>query len=320
MKTFFPLWIAMFTMALCAAEPAANKTGPHGKTASGTFVSFKDGTLTLKGKSGDISYPQVGADYQTFENNEAGPGSKQVDTVAALSSVAPGTVFRVQVEDREIYFGLDHRVIGTFESYKDGTLNLLPPEVPPGFIKKPAGQVALTVDAHVPVLESIKGGDYQYAGPAGEVLKTVKPGTLLTARSELDIDLVEVIQIGAPKRTIERYIGQTRGTVRGALVSYKDGVLRIRGKGVTSLAANEYERLITLRISDGIPVVESIDGGAYERAGQDALKAVREGTIVTVRRVEAVVLEIQIGVAKNHQASPVPLPSSIQAPSIGTPR
>ncbi|OAI57978.1 hypothetical protein AYO49_01680 [Verrucomicrobiaceae bacterium SCGC AG-212-N21] len=305
----------MFTMALCAAEPAVNKAWPNGQTASGTFVSFKDGILTLRGKSGEVHYPQVGANYQTFENNEAGPGSKQVDTVAALSRVVPGTVFRVQAKDREIYFGLDDRVIGTFESYEDGTLNLLPAEVPPGFIRKPAGKVALTVETSVPVLESIKGGDYQYAGPAGEVLKTVKPGTLLTARSEFDMDLVEVIQMGDPKRTIERYIGQTRGTVRGALVSFKDGMLRIRGKGVTSLAANEYERLITLRINDDTPMVESIDGGAYERAGIDALKTAKEGAIVTIRRVEAVVLEVQIGVAKNHPASAVPLPSSIQSPS-----
>lgn len=216
-----------------------------------------------------------------------------------MSRVISGTVFQVNVEEREISFGLDHRVIGTFESYKDGQLNLLAAEVPPGFIKKPIGKVALTIDPSIPILESIKGGDYKHAGPAGEVLKTVKKGTLVTARSEYDIDIIEVIQIGAPKRKIERYIGQTRGPVRGTLVSFKDGILRIRGKGVTSLAANEYDRVIALRIPDHIPIVESIDGGAYEPAGAEALKTVKEGTIVTIRKVEEVVLEIQIGVAKS---------------------
>jgi hypothetical protein len=78
-------------------------------------------------------------------------------------------------------------------------------------------------------------------------LKTVQKGTLLTARSEYDAETIEVIQIGEPKRKMERYIAQTRGTLRGTFVSFKDGVLRILGKGVNSLATNEYERLLSLQ-------------------------------------------------------------------------
>ncbi len=295
MKTILTLTCALlFTTAIFAAD----KSEPKEQAASGSFVSFRDGTLTLKGKSGPIIFEHIGANYQTFENNESGPGSKVVDTADALSRVAPGTVFRVSVADHEIIFGLDHRVIGTFESYRNGKLNLLAADVPPGFVQKPAGNVSLTIDPAIPVLESIDGGDYKHAGPAGEVLKKAKQGTLLTARSEYDPDTIEVIQLGASKRQIERYIGQSRGTVRGSFVSFKDGILRMRGKGVTSLAANEYERLINLRIADHVSIVESIDGGAYRPAGAATLKAAKEGTIVTVRKVEEVVLEVQIGVAK----------------------
>lgn len=285
-------FLAVSVVSSCAADQTD-------KSGAGTFVSFKDGTLTLKGTFGLFVYKQVGANYKTFQDNENGPGSKLVDTDLALSRAPPGTVFQVNVEDRQIFFGLDYRVIGTFASYQeDGTLKLVAVDVPPGFIKNPADKVVLTIDPRVPVLQSIDGGDYKHAGPAGDVLKTVKPGTLVTARSEYDVDIIEVIQLGEAKRKIERYIGQTRGTVRGTLVSFKEGILRIRGKGVTSLAANEYDRLIAIRISEKVPIVESIDGGSYKAAASDVLKVIKEGTVLTVRKAEEIVLEIQIGVPR----------------------
>lgn len=171
-------------------------------------------------------------------------------------------------------------------------------DAPAGFIAKPAGKITLTIDSEIPVLESISGGDYKFAGRAGDVLKNVKQGQLVTARSEYDPNFIEVIQIGDAKRKIERYIGQTRGSVRGTFVSFEKDLLRIRGKGLKSSAANEYDRLINFRIIEGIPIVESIDGGAYQPAGSAALKNIKEGTIITVRKVEEVILEVQIGVAK----------------------
>jgi hypothetical protein len=288
----------VLAMIALLAVVQADQGPSKAKTASGTFVSFKDGTLTLRDKSGLVVHEQIGANYKTFQNNENGPGVKQVPTVEALSQVLPGTVCQVHVEDREISIGLDHRVIGTFESYQDGKLDLLPADAPAGFLKRPTGRVVLAIDPGIPVLESVDGSDYRHAGSAGEVLKNVRKGTMVTARSEYDTDTIEVIQLGDSKRKIERYVGQTRGTVRGGFVSFRDGILRIRGKGVTSLAANEYERLIAVRITDSIPVVESIDGGAYRPADPGTLKSLKEGTVITVRKVEEVVLEIQIGVAR----------------------
>ena len=260
-------------------------------------MSFIDGKLTLKGKSGLIVLEHIDANYRTFEDNENGPGSKLVVTVEALSRVGAGTVFQVNVAEREIIFGLDHRVIGTFESYQDGKLSLIATDVPPGSVQKPAGNVVRTIDPAIPVLESINGGNYKHVGPAGEVLLKVKKGTLVTARSEYDPDIIEVIQLGAPKRQIERYLGQTRATVRGKFVSFKEGVLRIQGKGITLLAANEYDRVINFRIPDDVPIVESIDGAPFQPASVEALKTAGEGSIVTVRKVEEVILEVQIGVA-----------------------
>lgn len=273
-----------------AAEP--------GKSGSGTFVSFRDGTLTIQDKARRLVYEKVGADYKTYQNNEDGPGSRKVDTFEALSRVLPGAVFRVDAEGREIYFGLDHRVIGAFESYQDGKLRLLSVDVPPGFVQEPKGDLILSIDPGIPILESIEGAPYRHVGAAGEILKNVRRGTLVTARSEYDVGIFEVIQLGEPKRKIERYVGQTRGTVRGTLVSFKDSILRIRGKGIASPASNEYERLIGVRILENIPIVESIDGGAYQPADLGALKAAKEGAVITVRKIEEVVLEIQIGVPK----------------------
>jgi hypothetical protein len=255
--------------------------------------------LTIQGKSGLLVYKQVGENYKTYENNETGPGSRLVSTVEALDRVVPGTIFRVNVENREISFGLDHRVIGTFISFEDGKLKLLAADVPQGFIKRPTGQVVLTIDVGTPVLESINGGDNKFAGLAGDVLKRVKTGEKITARGEYDPDIIDVIQIGEPKRKIERYAGQTRGTVRGAFISFKDGVLRIRGKGLNSPIGNEYERVMSLRIADTVPIVESIDGAEYKPVGgTDVLKTLKEGTVVTIRKVEEVILEVQIGVSK----------------------
>jgi len=287
---------AVCVIAACTATLGA--VDQAGKSAAGTFVSFKDGTLTLQGKSGLLAYPGVGESYQIYVNNEDGPGSKLVAALEALSRVMPGTAVYVNVDSREISFGLDHRVIGTFVSYTDGKLHLVAADVPPGFVQRPSGDIALWIERGIPVLESIQGGPYAFAGPAGEVLKTVKPGTLVTARSEFDPDVIEVIQLGKTQRKIERYVGQTRGTVRGTFMSFKDGVLRMRGKGVNSLAANEYDRVMNLRIADSVPIAESIDGGAYQPAGVAALTSLKEGTIVTVRKAEEVILDIQIGVAK----------------------
>lgn len=267
------------------------------KAANGTFVSFQDGTLTIQARSGLVRVP-VGANYQTFENNEKGPGSKQVETEAALRRIAPGTVMRIDLERGEICYGLDHRVSGAYVSYAEGALKLRAVDVPPGFVPKPAGDLVLKIAPEVPVLESIDGGDFRYAGTAGEVLQRIKPDSLVTARSEYDPEVIEVVQIGSPRRQIERYIGQTRASVRGTLVSFKGDLLRIRGKGLTSLAANEYDRLIGARVPDNVPIVESIDGGAYRPASIESLRNAKEGTVITVRKVEEVLLEIQIGVAK----------------------
>lgn len=281
-------------LTLVAAEvPTTNSSG------SGAFISFQDGTLTIKGKSGLVNHKNVGKDFKTFQNNEDGPGCKPVDTVEALSRLVPGFAIRVNVEEHEITFGLDHRVIGTFVSYQGDKLNLLALEAPPGFLSKPTGNIALPLDPSTPVLESIAGGAYQFAGPAEKALKSVKLGTLVTARSEFDADKIEVIQIGESKRKIERYVGQSRGPVRGHFVSFRDGILQILGRGVRSLVANEYDRTFRARIAADIPVFESIDGGEYQLVGTaEALKNVKEGTIVTIQKVEEVVLAVQIGVAK----------------------
>ena len=136
------------------------------------------------------------------------------------------------------------------------------------------------------------------AGLAKDVLKNAKPGARIIARSEYDADGIDVIEIGEPKRRMERYIGQTRGPVRGTFVSFKDRILRIQGKGVNSLASNEYDRLIAWRIADGIPIFESIDGGAYQPADIKSLETAKEGTIVTIRKIEDVIIDVKIGVAR----------------------
>ena len=159
--------------SLAAAEESASSKHSHG-----TFVSFQDDKLTIKGKTGLVEFKQVGKGFKTYQNNEFGPGSKLVDSVDTLSRTVQGTVVQVDVENGEIYLGLDYRVIGTFESFDDGKLHLQAADAPPGFIQRPAGEVVLTIEPNTPVLESIDSGDFKYAGDAGKVLKTVRPGAI----------------------------------------------------------------------------------------------------------------------------------------------
>lgn len=290
---------------------AAAETTARNQSGSGAFVSFQGGTLTIKGKAGVIVYDHVGENYKTYHNNEEGPGSRLVSTLKALGGeklpgnitpltrVLPGTFVTVNVEEREICIGFDYRVIGTFVSYQDGKLNLLAADVPPGFVQKPAGKIVLTIDPDVPALKST--GDYlEYAGTAAKVLKAAQPGVLVTARSQYDPEAIEVIEIGSPKYQMERYIGQARGPVRGAFVSFKGDILRIRGKGLAPLAETTYEELIVRRVADNIPIVESIDGGAYRPVSVDALKTAKEGTIITIRKASDVIFGIEIGIAKHN--------------------
>jgi hypothetical protein len=280
------------------------------KSGAGVFVSYQDGTLTLDGKSGRLVYQHVGENYKTFQNNEDGPGSKLVSTVRALSGeklegkiipltrVLPGTLVRVDVETHEINFGFDYRVIGTFVSYEKGKLTLLAADVPAGFVKKPEGKVTVTIDPDIPVLESIDGGYLKFAGAAEKALKAARPGAPITVRSQYDPDVIEIVEIGQPKHRMERYIGESRGPVRGTFMSFKDGILRVRGKGISPQAVIDYERVFARRIGADIPIVESIDGGEYRPATPDALSTLKEGAIVTIRKVEDVILEIQIGFPK----------------------
>ena len=148
------------------------------------------------------------------------------------------------------------------------------------------------------MLES-KDADYlKYAGTAGEVLKAAKQGSVITVRSPYDPDAFEVVEIGVPKHKMERYIGQNSGTARGALVSFKDGILRIQGKSLTPQLTSEYEVLVSRRITDDVPILESIDGGPYRPTTIMALQAAKEGTTITLRKVENVILDVRIGIAK----------------------
>ena len=152
--------IALGTIALLSLDQptvVATDVPQSNQSGSGTLVSFRDGRLTMKGKAGLVVYDRIGENFQTFQNNENGPGSKCVGTVEALSGsylegnvkslsrVMPGTAVRVNVEKSQIYFGLDHRICGTFVSYRDGQLKLLAAAAPSGFIKELTGDVFLTI-------------------------------------------------------------------------------------------------------------------------------------------------------------------------------
>ncbi len=307
----FAAAVVVTTAFNCSPSLAtAAETSARNQSGHGAFVTFQGGRLTLKGKLGVLVYDQVGENYKTYQNNEEGPGSRLVDTVRALSGeklpgnitpltrVLPGTLVRVNVEAKEIHFGFDYRIIGTFVSYRDGKLDLVAAEAPSGLLQIPQGNVSLSIDPSTPVLASANSDYLQFAGLATDVLSTTKPGELITARSQYDPDVIEVIEIGLPRYRLERYTGESRGPVRGSFISFQDDALRIRGRGINPLAGDEYERVIARRIGPAIPIFESVDGGPYQRASIDALKNAKEGATITIRKFEDVILEVRVGIAK----------------------
>ena len=68
--------------------------------------------------------------------------------------------------------------------------------------------------------------------------------------------------------------------------------------GMARIKSDNADFLIVKFTPDGIPIVESIDGGTYQPSNAEALKTLKEGSIVTIRKVEDIILGVQIGVAK----------------------
>ncbi len=213
--------------AVAAADaPAGAKPQKDG---AGEFVSYKDGTLTLKGRGGPLVRENVGDNYKTFERDADGPGARAVGTGEALGQLKPGMAVRISPTKLEIRYGVDEHTSGTFVSYKDGRLVLIgrAKELGESYTKKYGTSLSPQIDSKTPVEESVDGGEFKPAGTA-EYLTTVKEGTVVTLRGKNDTVLR--VQLGvrkqdkpAPRQPVDQK--DKRGW--GKLVSFEGGTLTL---------------------------------------------------------------------------------------------
>jgi len=226
--------------------PALESTDQKNKAGGGAFVSFKDGTLTLKGKSGDVVWHDIPASTPVVLWSDAANAHQPFGTVESLSKVERGTWVGVPAmkdgrREKISVGGKNGSVTGTFVSFKDGQTLLLGKDLTPSsFTKKYGNQLKFPKFAeNFPVFESIDGGDYVHAGTPSAALPKIKEGTLVTVYFGPGDGNFTRIEIGvkkgqpsdtAPKNTeAQPAADQNDKFGYGKFVSFKDGTLTLKG-------------------------------------------------------------------------------------------
>jgi len=167
-------------LTLVAGVGLAAEKAKKGKTASGAFVSFKDGTLTVKvkGKKGEEPKAQdfkVADDLKVtaYVHDE----KREVAVKDAFKDLKDGTNVVVKLTEDDKVIGVTvgtapKQATGTFTSFKDGTLILK--------VKGKNGETAkeykVTDDTKAVTLI----GKDKKAGTAKDALASVAEGTRVT--------------------------------------------------------------------------------------------------------------------------------------------
>lgn len=185
------------TTRATATDQAADQKEQAGR---GKFMSFKDGTLTLKGNYGVLAWHNVTEKTQVLRWNDAAGEYKPAGNAEALHKVEAGAWVMVGGGKSLIRIGSRKgRTTGTFVSFKDDRLLLIGTNLGGSYVKKYGNQVHFNkFAADVPVYESIDGGDFTLVGTPVTALPGVKEGTILTIHGEGD-DNITRIEIGVPK-------------------------------------------------------------------------------------------------------------------------
>ena len=170
------------------------------KQNQGKFVSFKDGTLILKGNYESLVWHGITEKTKVVQWDYAAGEYKASGTAEVLGKVEPGAWVMVTAGRGLIRVGArKERVVGTFVSFKDERLLMLGTALPEAFTKKYGNTLHFNKFAEgVPVYESVDGGDFKLVGIAEKILPTVKEGTNVAVYGEGD-DNNTRIEVGVKK-------------------------------------------------------------------------------------------------------------------------
>jgi hypothetical protein len=173
------------------------------KTVSGSFASYKDGTLTikLKAKKGEEAKTQefkVANDVKV--TTYAGADKKEGTAKDAFTGVKEGVQITLTLGDGDkvsaVQVGAAPKaktVGGTFTSYKDGTL-IIKVKGKKGDEPK-ATEFKVADDVKVVTFD----GDNKKEGTAKDSFKEVKDGTAITLTLG-EGDKISTVQVGTPKK------------------------------------------------------------------------------------------------------------------------
>jgi len=174
--------------AATAQSPATAPIDQKEKQNQGKFVSFKDGTLILKGNYEGLVWHDITEKTKVVQWDYAAGEYKPSGTAEVLGKLEPGAWVMVTAGRALIRVGArKERVIGTFVSFKDERLLMLGTALPEAFTKKYGNNLHFNKFAEgVPVYESVDGGDFKLVGIAEKILPTVKEGTNVAVYGEGD--------------------------------------------------------------------------------------------------------------------------------------
>ena len=298
------LMIAALTLigATRAQDAKVSMTDQQQKAGWGKFVSFLDGTLKLKGSSGELVWNNIAEPTKGFHWDTVAGAYQPASPAEALSKVEAGTWIFVAENRAFIRVGAtkEGHVTGTFVSFKDDRMLLLGKDLPAGnFTKKYGNQLKFPkFPENVPVFESIDGGEHTLAGTPSTTLPKLKEGTLVTVyygpadgsyvRIEIGVRKVAAVDPAGNDTPAPDAAGQKDKGGYGKFVSFKDGTLRLKGN---------YGPLVWNNVSETTEVITWDDvTKAYQPSGRASiLGKVEAGTWVTVSDRKAL---IRVGARK----------------------
>ena len=176
---------------------------PKAKFGYGKFVSFKDGTLTLKGNDGVlVVWNNLSTATQVKNWDDAAGAYKPAGNADVLAKVEAGTWTTVSEGATLIRIGARKgKTTGSFISFKDDRLLLLGKDLGGSYVKKYGNQVHFHKFADdVPVYKITDGGDYERVGTSATALTKVKEGATITVHSQGDENFTRIdIGVAAKK-------------------------------------------------------------------------------------------------------------------------
>lgn len=223
------LFAAPDIMSRSAAEQAQPKAAPKQKSVSGSFVSFKDGTLTVEGGAGLLikTKIQVPENAKTLLWNhderrlmpvETAEAMKQltalgapidpshVDTAESMLWRKAGTGIVVQIADDNVTIRIGESKIppfvGTFLSFKDDFLLFRLKNPSSKELKSYGDTVRFRMNETINVYESIDGGEYKRIGTPRTAFANVKEGSTITVYHfyKTETDEFYLVLIGVKKK------------------------------------------------------------------------------------------------------------------------